>query len=129
VQETVRILRKGEQLRRNDEYIGKTKFYIQRCRAPPRALHHAVRAVALDWAGYDSTSSTVMDGYCKAVFGLPLEVRRPVFFLAANDELFHATIDPLGRTLDGTLQTRCEETTLTGLLCAQPAFVISSTST
>jgi len=96
--------------------------------APPPSLHEEVQAEALRSEGCTTDPETV-DSYRKAVRELHEDVRRPVFFLAANDKFYHPEVDPQGQILDGTLDSHCGPTTLTALLKTSPAFVLCSTST
>lgn len=101
-QTALRIVRREAELRQSEDYIGKTRPFVLAGRAPPVEFDQEVQGKALVEHGFPLDEPTIRT-YQELVSSMPLEMRQNVFFLKANDKLFHPEVDPTGMTLRGEL--------------------------
>lgn len=93
------ILRTEALLRLSEDYITKTQAYYDSGSMPPAQFDEEVEAEALKLHGLTVDH---VGSYREAASKLPLELRSDIFFLRANDRLFHPRAEVAGKKLTGT---------------------------
>jgi len=132
------ILRTEAQLRLGKMYIDNTRQWFDVGQAPPASLDFAVERQALFEHGWDGDDTAVVEAYRSAARALPIDVRAEIFFLRANDRLFHPDALLLEEPLRGFLlqprRTSCgaasqDATSFENVLAKLPrAIVVASTA-
>ena len=93
------ILRTEALLRLSEDYITKTQAYYDSGSMPPAQFDEEVEAEALKLHGLTVDH---VRSYREAASKVPLEQRSDIFFLRANDRLFHPRAEVAGKKLTGT---------------------------
>lgn len=98
------VVRREAELRCSESYLSQTRPYVLRGQVPPVELYQECQARALAEFGFKPDATTIQ-AYQALVRELPTELRRDVFFLHANDRLFHPEIDAEKMMLGGHLMS------------------------
>jgi len=130
-----RVVQLEAELRSSAVYLAKTMPYVQQGLAPPVELDEQVQKLALQRFGFQ-TNHTSVALYRQLVKGLSEEQRRTVFFLNANDRLFHPEIDAVGFhlnvelvALDCSTMNQKDWYSKAAIVGSQHIFLLASTST
>lgn len=108
-EECLPVLRRESELRKSDHYIGQASEYLIKQRVPPVELDQWAQNGALKELGFD-TSSEAIRQYQLIVMHATQEQRKDIFFLRANDLLFHPHQKPVGKSLVTDLVDRNKQT-------------------
>lgn len=132
---SIRVVRHEGQLRKEENYLAKTRPFVQRGETPLPEFDEEVQCQALRELGFAPDSATV-ERYRALVKGLTEAQRREVLFLAANDRFFRPEVSAVGRSFDGSFfaSGKSQVTARSWLdqassLGRRGLFVLASTST
>lgn len=93
------VCRHEAKLRLSEDYISQTKEYIDRNQLHPNRIDVQIQRRALRECGY-SGNQKCQDQYRNIIINLPTEVRKEIFFLRSNDELFKPEIESFGKKIN-----------------------------
>ena len=123
------ILRTEALLRLSEDYISQTQAYYDSGSVPPASLDEDVELEALRLHGRNPKDAAA---YRRAARTLPIELRSDIFFLRANDRLFHPRAEVGQKKLTGTVHrihsSDVREAGLEEMLDIPRALLVASTS-
>ena len=99
------VLKRESELRQSDHYINQAKAYIEKHSVPPVELDQWAQNSALKEKGYDVSKEAIRQ-YQKLVMRASEQDRKDIFFLKANDLLFHPHKNPVDKDLTTELYDR-----------------------
>lgn len=126
------IVKREAELRKSDNYLSQTKRFVLAGRPCPIELDQECQSQALRDFGFDPNPEVVKE-YQSIVSMLPVEVRKEVFFLSANDRFFLQKELPKSMELDKFLAWNSSEQEDWAATARQHGcskiFIMASTST
>ena len=85
-------------MRNHSDYIKLIKSYVDMGQVPPDSIQFSEQQKALELEGFSHNNADVLN-YRNIVRQMSPELRKEIFFLRVNDEMFRPQIDPVVKNL------------------------------
>ena len=85
-------------LRKQELYLMQTKAFVLSNSVQPESIDEQVQFKSLREAGFSSNLESVVE-YRKIITSMSKENRKEIFWLKANDDMFHADRNKVGKSI------------------------------